>query len=84
MTGADDPLAPPEQVAAFENEMRAAAVLQRAGRPPFLGVDARPVRGSVRRSPSLKFALTGMVRSAITVFAMATQSGRAGDACSEF
>ena len=26
MTGADDPLAPPEQVAAFENEMRAAEV----------------------------------------------------------
>ena len=26
LTGADDPLAPPEQVAAFENEMRAAEV----------------------------------------------------------
>jgi dienelactone hydrolase len=26
LTGADDPLAPPEQVAAFENEMRAANV----------------------------------------------------------
>ena len=25
-TGADDPLAPPDQVAAFENEMRAANV----------------------------------------------------------
>ena len=26
LTGADDPLAPPDQVADFENEMRAAAV----------------------------------------------------------
>ncbi len=26
MTGADDPLAPPDQLADFENEMRAAAV----------------------------------------------------------
>ena len=26
LTGADDPLAPPEQVAAFENEMRAGKV----------------------------------------------------------
>ena len=69
-TGADDPLAPPEQVAAFENEMRAGGggglagdrlwqhaawfhqpgrrrlddahrAVQRTGRPPLLGVDAR-------------------------------------------
>jgi dienelactone hydrolase len=72
-TGADDPLAPPEQVKAFEDEMRAADVrdwqvisygstlhgfthpaadgfddayraLQRAGRPPRMGGDAKPFR----------------------------------------
>ena len=72
-TGADDPLAPPDQVRAFEDEMRAAEVrdwqvisygntlhgftnpaadgsmmrtarYSETGRPPFLGLDAKPVR----------------------------------------